>query len=341
MSKQIVLFDKNSLAPESAIFAFDQQVTISAMGIQGDDYITFERVELASGKMPEVCGCTIVSATKPSVIGTAELNCPTCEESVPQPVRLTRTNPIVVLDYPQGSALRAVYHGGGLETGEVYVVARQSNTTNLTDELRGCPKGVIWEETGVQRCTATMVQRQEQNSCGNIRWVDAYPVTWTDTGLYDCATGVVRRQQINDCGSTRWQDGPPVTWTDTGLTRCVDNFVEAQQVNDCGVVRWQVTAETCGFCATLKLPDGSRAFRPTDTRDPEATVELMSCADEGETPELIGYLYPISRPGACVAVVECQSDNVFNCGDGDGEVIGYAVNPLCNIKPEGDCSTCG
>lgn len=321
VDKQVVLFDKASLAPESNVFAFDKQITISAIGIQGDDYITFERVELQAGKMPDVCGCIIISSTKPSIIGTAELNCPTCEESEPQPIRLTRTNPIVVLDYPQGSALRAIYHGGGLETGEVYVVARQSNTTNLTDELRGCPKGVIWEDTGVSRCTATMVQRQQQNSCGNIRWVDAYPVTWVDTGVFDCSTGVVRRQQINDCGALRWQGATPVTWTDTGVERCINNFVEAQQVNDCGVIRWQLTERSCGFCATLELPGGGRAFRPTDTRDPEATVELTDC--DGE--EVIGYLYPTSREGVCVAVTQCGT-----CPGGTGgDVIGYALNPIC------------
>lgn len=341
MSKQIVLFDKNSMAPESKVFAFDKQITISAIGIQGDDFITFERVELQAGKMPSVCGCIIIETSKPTIIGTAQLNCPTCEESEPQPVRLTSTNSIVVLDYPQGSALRAVYHGDGLETGEVFVVARESDTTNLTDELRGCPKGVIWNDTGVQRCTATMVQRQQQNSCGNIRWVDAYPVTWVATGTYTCAGDVVRRQEMNDCGQLRYIDEGPVVWTDTGLTRCVDNFVQAQQTNDCGAIRWQTTTETCGFCATLKLSDGSRAFRPTDTRDPDATVELTTCVEEGEEPEVIGYLYPTSRPGACVAVVGCQEDNILDCGDGNGEVIGYAVNPLCNIKLEDSCSTCG
>ena len=330
MSKMIVLFDKSSIAPESPIFIFDKQITISAIGIQGDDFITFERIELAAGKMAEVCGCEIIGGTKPSVIGVQELQCPTCEESEPQPVRLTANNSIVVLDYPQGSALRAVYHGPGLETGEVYVVARQSSTTNLTPELRGCPIGVIWEETGVQRCTATMVQRQEQNSCGNIRWVDAYAVTWVDTGSYDCSTGTVRRQQVNDCGMTRWVDMSAVVWTDTGVTRCQSNFVEKQQSNDCGALRWLVTTETCGFCATLKLPGGGLAFRPTDIRDPAATVELRTCPDPdvpGDTGLLLGYIYPTSRPGVCVAVTEC-----FNCFD-DGldpgeEVIGYAVGTV-------------
>lgn len=321
MSKQIVLFNKDSLAPESNIFAFDKQITISAIGIQGDDYITFERVELQAGKMPDVCGCIIISASQPTIIGTAALNCPTCEESEPQLVRLTRTNPIVVLDYPQGSALRAIYHGPGLQTREVYVVARETSTTNLTDELRGCPSGIIWEDTGSQRCTATMVQRQQQNSCGNIRWVDAYPVTWVATGVYTCSGDVVRRQETNDCGQLWYITEGPVVWNDTGVERCVDNFVERQQVNDCGNLRWQLTTATCGYCATLDLPGGGRAFRPTDTKDPLATVELTSCPDEGEI-VVIGYLYPVSSPGACVAVTQCGT-----CpGDTGGDVIGYAVN---------------
>lgn len=85
MSNQIVLFNRDSLAPESDVFAFDKQITISAIGIQGDDYITFERVELAAGQMPSVCGCIIIAASQPTVIGTATMYCPTCEESEPQP----------------------------------------------------------------------------------------------------------------------------------------------------------------------------------------------------------------------------------------------------------------
>lgn len=332
MSKQIVLFDKSSIAPESPIFAFDKQITITAIGIQGNDFITFERIELAAGKMAEVCGCEIIGGTKPSVIGVQELQCPTCEESEPQPVRLTANNSIVVLDYPQGSALRAVYHGTGLETGEVYVVARQSSTSNLTPELRGCPTGVLWNDTGVQRCTATMVQRQQQNSCGNIRWVDAYPVTWVATGVYTCSGDTVRRQEINDCGQLRYIAEGPVVWNDTGVERCVDNFVERQQINDCGNLRWVVTTTTCGYCATLKLPGGGLAFRPTDTRDPLATVELTTCVDEDEEPEVIGYIYPVSSPGACVAVTECDDCGLID-GDG-GQVIGYAVN-----SPD-TCNTC-
>lgn len=245
MSKQIVLFDKNSLAPESDVFVFDKQVTITALGIQGDDYITFERVELQSGKFPSVCGCVIIEASKPSIIGVAQLNCPTCEESeAPQPVRLTADNSIVVLDYPQGSALRAVYHGGGLATGEVYVTARESNTTNLTVELRGCPRGTIWEDTGAVRCTDTMVQRQQVNSCGNFRWMDAYPVTWVETGLQDCTGAFISRQQVNDCGRLRWvTTTEPVDWEDTGGLRCGVQFVERQQTNQCGGVRWEASTE--------------------------------------------------------------------------------------------------
>lgn len=254
MSKQnvVILFDKSSLSPYSNIFAFETQVTITAIGIQGDDYITFERVELEAGEMSSVCGCVLIKSGQPSIIGTAQLNCPTCEESeAPQPVRLTADNSIVVLDYPQGSALRAVYHGNGLQTREVYVTARETNTTNLTVELRGCPRGTIWEDTGATRCTDTMVQRQQVNSCGNYRWIDAYAVTWVDTGVQDCTGAFVVRQQVNDCGRLRWNTTTEaVDWEDTGTYRCTGEFVERQQTNQCGAVRWQVSTEAVEWTDT-------------------------------------------------------------------------------------------
>ncbi|KMQ97342.1 glycosyl hydrolase 108 [Lasius niger] len=247
-----------SISPYSPIFTIDKQVTISAMGMGADDNITFERVEIDSAAMPRICGCCIIDSKAVSIIGAQPLVCGACDtgdaDYAPQPVTLSRLNPVIVLDHPQRAALRAVYHGE-LSTGEVFVTAKETstNTWSLSPSELGCTPHSKWTPTGEYRCTE-----------------DTY---------YE--------KEVNDCADFRWTDIGPITWTDTGTTRCVNHVVQSQRVNQCGTSQWFDTDTSCGYVPTLDLGCGALAYRPTDDRDPAATVELTNC--EGD---VIGYIYP-------------------------------------------------
>lgn len=114
-------------------------------------------------------------------------------------------------------------------------------------------------------------------------------------------------------------------WGVTGHVRCTDHVEEQQEVNSCGQYRWVQTGRPCEYLATLPLPCGGSAFRPTDPRDPAATVEVMGC--DGE---LLGYLYPTPREWAPIAVV--AGDCCAICPS--QEVLGYAVDTGCGCGCE-------
>lgn len=240
-----VLFDHTSIGPHSAVFDIPSQVTITAFGLQPDDYITFEALQLTPGARAFACGCVLTPAQEALIADTQQLQCPSCDSAVLRPVRLTPSNPVVVLDSPQGISLRAVYHGTGLDLRSVRVTATHSDTSDLTDAMRGCPpvccedEPETWIANGLHRCTASgQVELQETSNCGNTRWVACGPVTWTPTGNERCADGFHTLEQRNQCGHSRWIAPNTLVWQPTGVTRCTATNVERQEADQCGNLRW-------------------------------------------------------------------------------------------------------
>lgn len=116
------------------------------------------------------------------------------------------------------------------------------------------------------------------------------------------------------------------TWETTGAERCNQHFVEQEEISNCGNFRWTRTDKRCGYYASVPLPItldegdccGSQfmgfLFHPNETRDPDATVEIKYCNDDGDE-QLLGYAYPTAGDGHTLPIEECG-----------GVVIGYAVN---------------
>lgn len=232
------------------------------------------------------------------------------------------------------------------DTGEI-----RCDVSNLTDtekkqvnqcgDVRWVPgPAQVWRDTGEYRCnslTATnpdyVLEVLVQNQCGDIRWAEGIETPWVDTGkIRPIATGY-EKEQVTKCGDTRWiADTAEIEWTDNGIERCTAGKVQKQQVNQYGNIQWVDTTRECvspEYFATYPLPGcGGLAFRPDDTRDPAATVELTEDCDP---PVIIGYLYPSPREGASTPVT------AGDCGDacGDTDVIGYAVN-----NPSGAAAGC-
>lgn len=258
----VTLFDHTSISPNSRFFYLDQQLTIVGIGLPPGDYITFEVVESNPATRARNCGCDLVPPGKIALAAAQVLVCPSCKGTI-EPIKLTPTNPVVILDHPQGFFIRAVYHGNGLQQGSISVRAFDSNTPNISVEMRGC--------------------------------------------LDDCC-----------------EDD---NWVDTLETRCRAGIEEVWQRNGCGDYRWEPSGEQC-YLPTLDLFCGARAFRPTDHRDPEATVALKGCCDDEE---VIGYIYPTPREGASTAVTASACEV---CDD--PEVLGYAVDWPNNLN----CCSC-
>jgi hypothetical protein len=246
MNALMYLFNNQSLQLDSPVFEVKNQVTVVAVGLQPDDYITFEVISVIAGVRSTVCGCRVNPATDSAIGGVTELQCPTCVSDTQQLVRLTNRNPVVIIDNPQNAMLRAIYHGDGIDMHTVTVWAVETDSQDLTDSMRGCPpvccedEEQTWEQTGEYRCTDAGYEAQEVSNCQNLRWVVVSALTWVATGVTRCVDDSIEQQEVNQCGGLRWVAGDDVGgWEATGATRCVDGNVEQQESSTCGI-RWTV-----------------------------------------------------------------------------------------------------
>ena len=58
----LVLFQPSSPANDSVVFELKQQMTVVAMGMQPDDYITFEIVLISDAARAKICGCRLLES---------------------------------------------------------------------------------------------------------------------------------------------------------------------------------------------------------------------------------------------------------------------------------------
>lgn len=246
-----ILFDHTSISTISPYFYIDEQVTIIGIGMPEGDYLTFEVAEINPAARARNCGCDLIPPGDISLARVQELTCPSCVGS-PVPVTLTSANPVVILDYPQGVFLRAIYHGDGLETGNVVVRAVDSSTGDVTPEMRGCPpvccedtEERTWEPTGVFRCNLADETYQERwrSNCNEFEWRDAGPLVWEQTADTRCVGEDVETRFRNQCNDSEWRVTGEVVWNETSEFRCVGENVETRFVNQCGVSEWRVTGE--------------------------------------------------------------------------------------------------
>lgn len=224
-------------------------------------------------------------------------------------------------------------------TGELRCDADQLTTEQEEIGLSGQTRWVdgpaqTWTSTGEIRCEVVnagvtpptyRADAQEANQCGHTRWVAGVTAPMTPTGETrpdPQNPGGLQDRYVTPCGQEVWRPSTATqSWVATGFERCFGGVVQMQEATQSGFVRWTDTARPCvspEYFATLPLPCGGLAFRPSDTRDPAATVTLES---DCEAPTIVGYLYPTPREGATTPVTE-------GC-DGacpDDIVLGYAVD---------------
>lgn len=129
-NQRTFLIDRLTLGGVSTPFDLIDQVTVQAMGLHAGDEVHLEIV-LLSDMTPPACACPPGRPTLPAVIDAVPLSC--CGE----PVVLSRDQPFVVLDAPQGSKLRARLETTMQDTQVVWF--QNTATPNVNDRLRGCP----------------------------------------------------------------------------------------------------------------------------------------------------------------------------------------------------------
>lgn len=104
VQKKFNLFHPGVLAAQSRPFEvpMNGQVTVMAIGLQGNDYIEFEMISVPGVDIQ--CNCLPGSGEALSVTNTQTL------KFAGTPVRVTAGNPVVIITAPQGVLMRAVRH---------------------------------------------------------------------------------------------------------------------------------------------------------------------------------------------------------------------------------------
>ena len=130
-----VLISRNIVSGVSEPFEVSKQVTVYAYNLQPNEQVTFHIVAL-SELVKSACGNCPPAVTLPTVVDEMPLLC--CGERIV----LTRDNPWVIIDSPQGTKIRAKLETAS--SGEVVVptdqlvVYNETNTENVNDRMRGC-----------------------------------------------------------------------------------------------------------------------------------------------------------------------------------------------------------
>lgn len=126
---RITLFEPDPTAPaQSQTFAIEygKQLTITSVGLDSGDTVTFQIV--------------FVPAVDPDNIPAGRVRLPSVAAYSTlkvrgQTVTLSSDNPSIILDTPQRTLLRAVLNTS--DPGNIRVWAVESNTSDVSDQLRG------------------------------------------------------------------------------------------------------------------------------------------------------------------------------------------------------------
>lgn len=329
----INLFNPDSLDVYSVVFEVKTQLTVMATGMQPGDYISFEIIKISGDQRAKICGCRLTPAILATIEALQELQCPACEELTQRPVRVTPQNPTAVLDVPQGTLLRAVYHGTGLDLRSVYAWGVESSTPDLTDTLRGCPPiyypddEQVWTDTGQFRCLADQItiEYEQVNECGRRRWFPdpERPQIWVDTGQFRCLEDqvTIEIEQSNQCNDRRWiVSETEQIWTDTGQIRCLEDQVtiENEQVNQCGDRRW-VESEV------EQIWTDTQAVRCLDNGTDIEIEQTNQCGDRRWSLREGEQTWRANGVHRCTSGGDVELQEVNQCGDTRWVVCGDVV----------------
>lgn len=360
--KVITLFKPGEHFETSGMFLFERQITIKGTGLAENDKVTFEILHLSAGEYEQWCNCHRVPGTPPEIEAYSVMMCPDCgKDGELVPVRLTQSNPVVVLNAPQNTIMRARFTGENVEAVSVWATL-ETDTKDLDPAMSGCPSQCeLWMPTGNAECDTDngIYSVEYKDAYDNIKWVD-YPLEWLPTGLHreneEDPVLYADVEEENQCGETRWTR-VDLEWTNTGNIRCTElddtspeYMVLEERQNQFGDLRWFERGteqwETIG--PDYKCVDNRKYIlqrtvcgeeRWFDTEEPcqyFATYEIDSgglAFRPGQQPpdatvaledcdgNVEAYIYPEPKEGATVPVME----GCESCASGEA-LIGYAVN---------------
>jgi len=149
--KSVSLFDGSSTNEVSLThFEIIEQVTITAVGMQEGEYVTFEMVTISSPTHQVSCDpCELPPVVMPEATAWQPLTC--CSE---EHVSLSSAHPVLILDAPTGMRIRALYHGHNFSLGNPFtadVTLRESKVKSIHESMRGCCQPV---SPGCMDCSA-------------------------------------------------------------------------------------------------------------------------------------------------------------------------------------------
>jgi hypothetical protein len=129
-----MLISRNIISGISKPFEVSDQVTVYAYNLEPGQRVSFEIVAL-SELIKSACGNCPPAVTLPSVVDSMPLKC--CGDLI----AITRDQPWVVIDSPQGAKIRARLETSGgviVVPNDQLVVYNKTNTINVNDRMRGC-----------------------------------------------------------------------------------------------------------------------------------------------------------------------------------------------------------
>lgn len=273
--KQDILFGTESMTGTSRVVHITDQVTFKGVGLQEGDEVLFYLVSMTPGEMDKWCKCQHIPGAKPEIESLSPLMCEGCDDEGNRvQVKMTRDNPIVILDAPQDSMVMLAYEGEGFNTAKVIAIYG-TTTKDLTPAMRGCPavcttSEANWHRTGNARANLEEGKREceETDGLGNYRWVECGDLVWRQTGLTrKTADDTLECEETDDLGDYRWVECGDVEWWQTGVRRANADVtkIECQETDKLGEIRW--------------VECGDIEWYPTGLRQSDVEADKIKCQE--------------------------------------------------------------
>lgn len=227
------LIGKDNISAYSPWIVISKQHTVVAVGLKPGFEVHFEIAVIKAGALGKAECCGVMPPTMSDIERTEKLLCPTCPTCDKEFVRLTAGNQVLILDAPQGAAIRAVLVDA--DTGEpvddiddirAVDVFTYINTATLPANAaqRGCPPKTVYSPSfrfpsrGLGfRPTDRFIDPEatvELRDCDGVELASIYPTPRLNAGteIADCRGNVIGYAVDSEHGDDELACDTPKKW---------------------------------------------------------------------------------------------------------------------------------
>lgn len=200
MNQVLTVFNPSMTAPR--VFSTTGAVKVVVSGLIGSDYISFLMVqEIAQNTNFTRIGCYVYEPTNAEIASATTYTIGEC-----RPTATARRQTLYISD---AGKFLPIIHGNESDGGLTITIEEIASRAFLAEELgilpcRGCVSQ-SWQWSGKERINGEKVEREYVSDCGDSQWREDRNIIWWETGVKRCENNLLEIQEQNELGHLRWK----------------------------------------------------------------------------------------------------------------------------------------